>query len=156
MSEDARFEDGADRPLKLRAEDISDLEVISSLIQDSIIVPSEISWTPKDRRFALLINRFRWEDKTTDRNAERVQSVLAFDDISRVSAFGVDQHNPKDILSLLGIGWKDLTDASGNFELAFSGGKTLSLESECINVILQDVTRPYVAPSNMTPEHPEA
>jgi len=32
----------------------------------------------------------------------------------------------------------------------------LSLESECINVILQDVTRPYVAPSNMTPEHSES
>ena len=156
MSGDARFEDGGDRPLKLRAEDVSDLEVIASLIQDSIIVPSEISWSPKDRRFAMLINRFRWEDKTIGSNVERVQSVLAFDDVSRVSALGVDQHNPKDILSLLSIGWKDLTDASGKFELAFSGDKTLSLVSECINVILQDVTRPYVAPSNMTPEHSES
>ena len=37
MSEDARFEDGEDRALNIGAFDQSDLEIVSSLIQDSIL-----------------------------------------------------------------------------------------------------------------------
>ena len=36
MSEDARFEDGDDKALNIGAFDQRDLEVVSSLIQDSI------------------------------------------------------------------------------------------------------------------------
>ena len=79
MSEDARFEDGDDKALNIGAFDQRDLEVISSLIQDSIFPTSEIKWLKTVNKLALLINRFRWEDKglaqLRDRKAERVQSV---------------------------------------------------------------------------------
>ena len=42
MSEDARFEDGEDKALNIGAFDKRDLEVVSSLIQDSILPTSEI------------------------------------------------------------------------------------------------------------------
>lgn len=61
--QDARFEDGGESALKLAALDAADLEVISALAQDAVFPASEISWNPAQRRFALLINRFRWEDK---------------------------------------------------------------------------------------------
>ncbi len=63
MSEDARFEDGEDRALNIGAFDRSDLEIVSSLIQDSILPTSEIKWLSNSNKLALLINRFRWEDK---------------------------------------------------------------------------------------------
>ena len=44
MSEDARFEDGANTALNIGAFDQRDLEVVSSLIQDSIFPTSEIKW----------------------------------------------------------------------------------------------------------------
>ena len=63
MSEDARFEDGEQKPLNVGAFDTRDLEIVSSLIQDSILPTSEIKWLANSYKLALLINRFRWEDK---------------------------------------------------------------------------------------------
>ena len=77
MSTDARFEDVGEKPLRLIARDADDLQVISALVQDGIFPSSEISWLPNENRFAILINRFRWEN--SKRTTERVQSVLVFD-----------------------------------------------------------------------------
>ena len=73
MSEDARFEDGDDKALNIGAFDQRDLEVISSLIQDSIFPTSEIKWLKKANKLALLINRFRWEDKSLARLSGNVR-----------------------------------------------------------------------------------
>ena len=58
---DARFEDGGDKALRLKAMDGEDLTVLSSLAQDAVFPASEMKWDRKARRFAILINRFRWE-----------------------------------------------------------------------------------------------
>ena len=76
MSEDARFQDGEDKALNIGAFDQHDLEVMSSLIQDSILPTSEIKWLSNSDKLALLINRFRWEDKSSalsERKLERVR-----------------------------------------------------------------------------------
>ena len=62
MTEDARFEDGAERPLRLRAESPEDLAVMAALLQDAVAQTSEIAWTRRKHRFSLLLSRFRWED----------------------------------------------------------------------------------------------
>lgn len=75
---DATFEDGREAPLNLGALDSDDLQVISSLTQDCVFPITEMKYERAKRRFALLINRFRWEDSGQGRHApERVQSVLA-------------------------------------------------------------------------------
>ena len=58
MSEDARFEDGEEKALNIGAFDTSDLEIVSSLIQDSTLPTNEIKWLPNSDKLALLINRF--------------------------------------------------------------------------------------------------
>ncbi|MAR50263.1 MAG: DUF2948 family protein [Paracoccaceae bacterium] len=153
MTDDAKYEDGADSPLKLMAEDVEDLKVIATLVQDSVIPVSEISWRPKQNRFALLINRVRWEDKVEISSIERVQSVLVFDDISTVSTLGIDQNISDNILSLLTISWESSSDTTGVFQLVFSGNSIISLKAECINILLRDVTRPYQTNSKKRPKH---
>ncbi len=157
--QDAKFEDGGERPLRLLAEDVEDLQVLASLAQDAVFPVSEISWQPAKRRFALLLNRFRWEDadaaQTRGRAPERVQSVLAFDDITGVKTQGVSRDDPEMILSLLSIAFTAGEDGTGQFELTLAGDGAFSLQAECINVTLQDVTRPYIAPSKSRPQHPE-
>lgn len=159
MSEDARFEDGVERPLRLIAEDADDLRVLSSLVQDSVFPVGEMKWQASKRRFALLINRFRWEDATRkrqrDRAFERVRSVLAFDDVIKVSTQGVDRTDPEVIMSLLAIDWQPGEDGAGRLELALAGDGAIALDVECLNLTLQDVTRPYIAPSGKMPSHPE-
>ena len=71
---DATFEDGGEKPLRLMAFDAADLEVISSLCQDAVFPATEMSWRPKERRFAVLLNRFRWEDSDA---ADRQTSTQA-------------------------------------------------------------------------------
>jgi len=88
MSEDARFEDGEDKALNIGAFDKSDLEIVSSLIQDSILPASEIQWLPNSDKLAILVNRFRWEDKDIElsqgKTVERVQSLLMISHVKSV------------------------------------------------------------------------
>jgi len=86
MSDDARFEDAREGPLRLRALDTGDLAVISALVQDAVFPASEMRWDRKRRQFALLLNRYRWEDRSPA--AERVQAVLAFEYVTRVNPKG--------------------------------------------------------------------
>lgn len=59
------------------------------------------------------------------------------------------------ILSLLSVGWEAGEDGTGRLVLTLAGDGAIALETECVNVTLQDVTRPYEAPSKKAPEHPE-
>ncbi len=83
---DATFEDGGERPLRLVAQDADDLPVISALVQDAVLTVTDMKCDPKRRRFALLVNRFRWEDRAeaaerVGRAYERVRSVLVVEDV---------------------------------------------------------------------------
>ncbi|MGG7643625.1 DUF2948 family protein [Rhodovulum sp. YNF3179] len=158
MTEDARFEDGAERPLRLKALDAEDLSVISALTQDAVFPAREMTWQPGARRFALLINRFRWEDRarTAPRNhaPERVQSLLVIEDVRAVASQGVARDDPDMVFSLLSIGFAPGADGTGRLTLTLAGDGAIALDVECLDVLLRDVTRPYGAPSGRAPEHP--
>ena len=154
MTEDARFEDGREAPLNLGALDGDDLKVISALVQDAVFPASEMRWLAKERRFVLLLNRFRWEDKGRERHgAERVQSVLAFENVLKVASQGVPRGDADTILSVLSLGWSEDEAPSGVLELTLAGDGALRLEVEALEVVLKDVTRPYRAPSGAVPGH---
>ncbi|UWR14870.1 DUF2948 family protein [Sulfitobacter sp. M368] len=156
MSMDARFEDGREAPLNLGALDVADLEVISSLAQDAVFPASEMTWDSKGRRFALLLNRVRWEDDGKTRHApERVQSVLLFSNVQSVASQGVPKGDADVILSLLTITFEEADAPSGHVLLTLAGDGAIRLAVEALEVTLKDVTRPYVAPSKKLPDHPE-
>jgi hypothetical protein len=72
---DARFEDAGEAPVNLvTAMDAEDLAVISALVQDAVFPATEMRWDRRRRRFALLLNRFRWEDREA---AERGAAALS-------------------------------------------------------------------------------
>lgn len=156
MSEDAKFEDGGEKPLRLKAEDGEDLQVISSLVQDAVFPASEMKWQRGSRRFAILLNRFRWEDvdaaRTRGRDVERVQSVLLFEDVLSVQSQG-EQPDESSILSLLSLGFEAGEDGVGRIVLTLAGDGAVALDVEVLDVVLKDVTRPYVAPSHHVPDH---
>jgi hypothetical protein len=154
MSEDARFEDGAEAPLNLGAMDPEDLQVISSLSQDAIFPITEMTWRAGERRFAILINRFRWEDQGRTRHApERVQSLLVIDNVLRVASQGIDRNDHDTVLSLLSVTFEPGEEGSGHLILTLAGDGAIRLEIEALEVTLKDVTRPYRAPSGKVPDH---
>ncbi len=156
---DASFEDGREAPLNIGAEDADDLQVISTLTQDAVFPVTEMSWRPSDRRFALLLNRFRWEDKEAatrrDRAFERVQSVLMFNSVLSVASQGIDRGEKDTILSLLSVDFEAGEDGAGQIMLTLAGDGAVRLTVEAVDVALKDVTRPYQAPSGQAPHHPD-
>ncbi|WP_458791341.1 DUF2948 family protein [Yoonia sp. MH D7] len=154
---DARFEDGGDKPLRLKALDVEDLTVLSSLAQDAVFPASEMKWDRKARRFALLINRFRWEDApmagTRKRPVERVQAVLSIEDVVSVQTQGVHPGDADTIHSLLAVTFEPGADGTGRVVLTLSGDGAIGLDVEALEIMLRDVTRPYIAPSRKTPVH---
>jgi len=154
VSEDAKFEDGAEAPLNLGAMDPEDLQVVSSLSQDAIFPITEMTWRPGERRFAILINRFRWEDQGRTRHApERVQSLLVIDNVLRVASQGIDRNDRDTVLSLLSVTFEPGEEGSGHLILTLAGDGAIRLEIEALDVTLKDVTRPYRAPSGKAPNH---
>jgi hypothetical protein len=158
MTDDARFEDGRESPLALRAIDEGDLRVISSLAQDAVFPITEMTFQRRARRFAILVNRFRWEDaplaERRRRPFERVQSVLAVEDVVHVATQGIDRDDKDTVLSLLAVEFAPGEDGAGRVTLTLAGDGAIALDVECLEVTLRDVTRPYVAPSRARPTHP--
>lgn len=153
MSADARFEDGADRPLRLRAFDGEDLKVLSSLVQDAVFAAGGMRWDRRARRFAVLVNRFRWEDAGRGDGYERVQSILVIEDAMAVRSQGIDPKDREVVLSLLALSFEPGEDGTGRVVLTLAGDGAVAVEVEALEVVLRDVTRPWAAPSGRAPVH---
>ena len=149
---DARFEDGLEKPLRLIAFDAEDLQVLSAMTQDAVLPVAQMAWQSSERRFALLLNRFRWEARGASQ-AERVQSVLSFEDVKAVQTQGFDRTDPDLVLSLLNLTFTPERDGAGACLLTFAGDGAIRLEVEALEAGLRDVTRPYASPSNRAPHH---
>nr|WP_256474122.1 DUF2948 family protein [Lutimaribacter sp. EGI FJ00013] len=140
--------------MNLGALNAEDLKIISALVQDAVFPASEMTWRARERRFALLLNRFRWEDAGRDRHGpERVQSVLFFENVLKVASQGVPRGDADTVLSLLAIDWQPAEAPGGIVELQLAGDGAIRLDVEALEVGLRDVTRPYRAPSGKVPAH---
>ncbi|HKK34743.1 MAG TPA: DUF2948 family protein [Paracoccaceae bacterium] len=158
---DARFSDADEKPLRLRALDAEDLEVTSALLQDAAGRSGDLVWMKGRRRFALFLNRFRWEDAARAQRAgrpfERVRTVILIDHVEDVKASGVDPRAPEQAISVLRLEFRpsgDPDDPSGVLRAVLAGDGEVAISVECLEVRLEDVTRPYAAPAGRAPSHP--
>ena len=154
---DAKFEEGGEAPLHLVAQDAEDLKVISTLVQDAVLPVTELAFDPRHRRFALLLNRFRWEDRAEAERAgrayERVRSILVVEDVRKVQTMGFDRADKDLVLSLLSMEFTSGEDGTGRLTLTLAGDGAIALDVEALDLRLEDVTRPYRAPSGKIPKH---
>ncbi|NBC95189.1 MAG: DUF2948 family protein [Deinococcus-Thermus bacterium] len=154
---DATFEEGGERPVFLTALDAEGLQVVSALVQDSVFTVADMRWDRRPRRFAVLLNRFRWEDKAAaerrGRPYERVRSLLVVEDVGRVRSHGIDRGARDTVLSLLALTWEEADAPAGTLTLTLAGDGAVALDAECLDVTLRDVTKPYLAPSGKAPAH---
>ena len=157
MSQDTSFSEGADRALYLGAFTPQDVEIISTILQDSIFCINDLAWLKKKQRVAVLVNRFRWENKSEyiDKNSapERVKSLLIIDNVLNISSQGIDRSDDSEPLNLLNL---DLKKTKKNIflTLLLSNFGAIRCELEAIELSIKDVTRPYKAHSENIPYHP--
>lgn len=149
---DARFEDARGAPLRLKALDADDLQVVSSLVQDAVLPITEMRWDRSRRRFGMLLNRLRREDEAPT-SVERVQSVLVIEDVMGVRSEGIDRADRGTILQVLSVTVEPAEAGGGLVLVTLAGDGAIALDVEALEVTLRDVTRPYHAPSGKVPDH---
>lgn len=139
--------------LRLQAEDADDLAVISAALQDAVTKVADLAFLPSTRRFALVVNRFRWEGEGTSRGHghERVRAGLHFENVLSAQARNIAQDRPGGVLNLLAVRFEELNPPSGIVTLVFSGGGELRLEVEALEVHLSDLGLIWETPN--LPEH---
>lgn len=154
---DARFADGAETPLALLVADPEDLRVASALLQDAVLSISDMRYHSKRREFALLVNRFRWEDRDAavkaGRAYERVRCLVLFQDVLSVQSQGLHQKDEKTVLSILTLEFEPGEEGTGAVRLTLAGDGAVRMQVEALNATLRDVTRPYQALSGKIPTH---
>ncbi len=134
----------AEGPLKLRAEDIEDLIVVSACLQDAVTRGSEFVYQAKQRRFAAIFSRFLWEDSQgggRDAN-RRVRAGLHFDGVLAVR-FRALQRSTDEVLELLSVTGQRGEDGAAVINMEFAGGAAIQLEVECVACYLSDIGQPW-------------
>lgn len=145
---DAAFED-AFRPTKLLARDAADLEVVAALLQDGILLVKESAWLPQDRRFAFVVNRYRWEEPSA---RERIRTGVHFDTVVSVRARGVDFDATETPIVILSVFFEpDPAPPSGKILIACAGGGEIRLDVEAIETGMADISKPWKA--RLIPRH---
>jgi len=141
------------KDLRLAAEDDADLQVISAALQDAVCQVRDLAFLPSTRRFACVVNRFRWEGEGAARRNtyHRVRTGLHFENVLSVRARNIAQDRPEGVLNLLAIRFDELNPPSGLVTMVFSGGAELRLEVEALEAHLSDLGIVWETPNK--PEH---
>jgi hypothetical protein len=131
--------------LKLLALDSEDLDVISATTQDAVVRVGDMGYAKGDRRFALLMNRFAWEEDDARGRGLRKRAALHFDRVTDVKVAGIDTDAREGVLELLSIRFAESATPGGHIDLMFAGGGTVKLTVECLEGRLQDLGATWAA-----------
>ncbi len=137
--------------LKLIALDSEDLDVISATTQDAIVRVGDMGYAKADKRFALLMNRYAWENGAGGRTGVRKRAALHFDHVTAVKVAGIDTNALEGALELLTIRFTEGDAPGGWVDLAFAGGGTVRLTVEVLEARLADLGSAWAA--KVKPEH---
>lgn len=133
-------------PLRLTAEDAEDLKAISALLQDAVLTLADMAWLPKSRRFALVLNRYRWEaNDKGDAKGTRIRAGLHIDNVLKAESTGIKQDAKDTILSLLALTYEGDAEQGGTLTLQFAANKAVRLKVEALDVALDDLSEPWPA-----------
>lgn len=149
-------------PIRLRAEDDEDLKVISACLQDAIVPIGEMGFDSGERRFVLVVNRFKWETAGQPRPAdagptaddddlfpyERTHCGVRFEGVTAVKIRGIDLRDRHQMLELL-----SLEAGAAGVTLTFAGGGCVRLESPRWCCLVEDLGDPW--PTANKPTHPD-
>lgn len=141
--------------LKLIALDAEDLAVVSVHLQDAVFTVEDMAYLPRERRFAVVLNRFDWEGtlgggKRAKRNRRR-RTALRFDRVTAARLQKIDTKARDRVLSLLTIRFQPNVPPAGTATLLFAGGAAIQLDVECIEAELRDLGAAWSAKSR--PDH---
>ncbi|MEZ5930923.1 MAG: DUF2948 family protein [Alphaproteobacteria bacterium] len=145
MSDGDQSATGGDPPLRLRALDQDDLQVIAACLQDALVPLREMAYMAEERRFLAAFNRFRWErlcsltegpDTAPDLTLR--QSVLRIDHVDAVQYRGLDGDLGGVKFELLTITTEPADGDGFTVTLLFAGDVAIRLQVSALALALED------------------
>jgi hypothetical protein len=148
-------------PLKLRAVDADDLEVLGACLQDALVPVQDMQFLGAENRFVMLANRFCWEKLAPEaredsggsartNSYERVHCGITFEHVKSVAARGFSPGTSADRGRLLEV--LTFLAEDGILTVVFSGGAAVRLHVGEVEAFVQDMGEPW--PTMWRPYHP--
>ncbi len=150
--------------LRLRAEDIEDITILSAYLQDAITMMGDIAYLRESRKFVMMLNRYVWENRcpeTGDILADRrdgdnmacgrIRTGLHFDDVTKVTSQNIIKSRQDQPMELLSIEAHKTEEENFMVDFVFAGNGIIRLECEMISAHMQDIGVPW--PAKCHPKH---
>ncbi len=135
------------KPLKLRAKDVEDMQVISAVLQDAIAPVCDMAYRPEEKDFVMVVQRFCRESHDKEGTCfERMRSAVHVLGVESAQLQNIDQSRSEDMLDLLAV----MLDKDG-LQLVFAGGGKIRLKLGDWSLILEDFGEPW--PASCEPCH---
>lgn len=139
-------------PLKLLALDADDLAVVSAHLQDATVKVADMAYLPREKRFAMVADRFDWTSVAEGKPARR-RAGVHFERVLKAQVRGFDLKDAAAILNLLAIEFAERDAPSGTVSLYFSDDAAIQLEVECLEAAMSDLGPEW--PADERPAHAE-
>jgi hypothetical protein len=130
-------------PLRLLAFDKEDLAVISTHLQDAEVKPSDVAYLPREKRFALVLDRFDWCSAQSG-TLKRRRTGLHFERVLHVRRARFEPAGDKPC-ALLSVSFEPSDAPAGNVTLLFADGAAIRLEVECLEAAMKDLGPEWTA-----------
>ena len=131
--------------LQLIGKNEEDLKIISAYLQDSVVITKNILFLKKNRTFIMILNRFMWEDaeRGVFRQNKRIRCAIKFEEVIKVRSKNINQKNDDKPLEYLAIKSSLISDSLFKIKIFFSGGGIITITSEVIEVLMNDLGKPW-------------
>jgi hypothetical protein len=128
--------------VKIIALDVPDVPVMSAHLQDAVVRVADMAYSARDKRFALMCNRFH-RDAADPKNAagERRRAAFRIEGVKSVQSQGFDLGSKAAVLSILAVLFTADPAAApaGTLTLVCAGNAAVRLAVDCVEMALEDL-----------------
>jgi hypothetical protein len=137
----------SDKPLKLKARDAEDVQVISAVLQDSIAPVVDMMFNAEDKNFIMVVHRMRHETKGA-LGLERICCAVNIQGVQAAQLQGINLNHQSQMLDLLAVMTDDQT-----MIFIFAGDAKIRLQLQDWSMIVEDFGAAW--PAQCNPCHDE-
>ena len=126
------------KPIKLRAEDDNDLEILSKCLFEAIVFDNEVTYLKEKKIFLMSVERFTWE--CSEAKDEKLLQVLCIIQIHFVESYIVENildKKSKGLHSLVSIAYD-----KGVLMFTFDQKASIRFKISDLKLYIEDVSKP--------------
>jgi len=130
------------KPIKLRAEDDNDLEILSKCLFEAICFNTEVTYLKDKKIFLMSVERFTWEcSEAKDENLLQVLCIIQIHFVDSYIVENILDKKSKGLHSLISIAYD-----KGVLMLTFDKKASIRFSISDLKLYIEDVSKPIKPP----------